>query len=364
MSGSADTGNEVTRAPDRPMALEDLLGAGDRSVASGMRDLLAGLLDVSDRDAGISNVERIKKGVHRLLLESGRATRSVIIKRLDPNVGHRNEVVVTRWLPAVGLGHGGPTHLGTVAERRGKRVWHVYEDMGDETLDAEHPDTSHVEQSVRLVASLHTRFAGHPLLGECRLWGGDLGMTFYESNAVDAIRALEALRPPTVELAPEHGSARDALLWTLRRMLDDVERRRSLLAEHGGPETLLHGDLWRQNVLLVRSDDGAVRPRLIDWDHAAVGHVGYDLSTLLSRFAASERPGVLELYRSEVASAGWRLPDDGILNELFDTAERSRIANRVIWPTIEIRFGSHGDWARDQLIELCHWFDQLAPVLS
>jgi thiamine kinase-like enzyme len=146
-------------------------------------------------------------------------------------------------------------------------------------------------------------------------------------------------------------------------MLDDEDRRRSLLAAHGGPETLLHGDLWRKNVLLVRSTDGQVRPRLIDWDHAAVGQVAYDLSTLLSRFPRPERPAILALYRARVASAGWRLPDEGILNELFDTAERSRIANRVIWPAIHVRYGSHVEWALEQLVEVRSWFDRMEPVL-
>lgn len=50
------------------------------------------------------------------------------------------------------------------------------------------------------------------------------------------------------------------------------------------------------------------RARLIDWDHAAVGPVSYDLSTLLARFSAGARPAVLALYEREVGRAGWRLP--------------------------------------------------------
>jgi hypothetical protein len=96
----------------------------------------------------------------------------------------------------------------------------------------------------------------------------------------------------------------------------------------------------------------------------AVGHVAYDLSTLLSRFPMSERPAILELYRSEVAAAaGWRLPDSDILNELFDTAERCRIANRVTWPAIQIRFGDHVAWALEHLAEIRHWFDRVDRLL-
>ena len=57
-----------------------------------------------------------------------------------------------------------------------------------------------------------------------------------------------------------------------------------------------------------------------------------------------------------------RLPGDDVLNELFDTAERSRIANRVIWPAIEASL--HGpDWAFEQLLEVRRWFEQMEPLL-
>lgn len=342
---------------------EDLLVPDDDAAAANERVLLERFLGVSGSDAAVLHVQRLKRTVHRVRFRVGGTTRSVVVKRLDPDVGHRNHVLATRWLPLAQLPDAGPILLRTVAEPRGRFVWHVYEDFGDASLDAS-ADPGHVGRSVSLVASVHTRFAGHPLLGECRLWGGDLGMSFYRANVIDAICALEGLRSPAVDLRAEHRATRDALLTILQQMLDDEGRRRALVAEHGGPETLLHGDLWLKNVLLVTSEGGEVRPRLIDWDHVAVGHVAYDLSTLLSRFAMSARPAILELYRSEVAAAaGWRLPDSAILNDLFDTAERSRIANRVIWPAIQIRFGGHAAWALEHLAETRQWFDRVDRVL-
>jgi hypothetical protein len=357
----------VTASPDTGTGdqtpLDDLLGWDEDAPDMRRRTVLEHILGVSELDAGTLSAQRIKKDVHRLRYEVAQSTRSVIVKRFDPDVGHRNFVLVTRWLPLAGLQDAGPVLLRTVAEPRGRFVWHVYEDLGEMSLDSDPAEAVHVERSVGLVAAVHMRFAGHPLLAECRLWGGDLGMAFYHANVVDAIRALEALRSVDVDLEAVHRVARDSLLESLRLMLDDEDRRRSLLAAHGGPETLLHGDLWRKNVLLVRSADGQVRPRLIDWDHVAVGQVSYDLSTLLSRFPRPERPAILARYRARVAGTGWRLPDDGILNELFDTAERSRIANRAIWPALQIRFGSHVDWALEQLIEVRRWFDRMEPVL-
>ena len=46
----------------------------------------------------------------------------------------------------------------------------------------------HVAAAVGLIAQLHTRFAGHPLLLECRKYGGDLGIYYFSSNVRDAIR--------------------------------------------------------------------------------------------------------------------------------------------------------------------------------
>lgn len=359
MSAWAD--RQHLAAPDHMRTLEDLLDFRVDSTVAPMRQFLVRLLEQENPEASIRSAHRIKKGVHRLAFDVGATTRSVIFKRLDPDVAHRNQVLVTRWLPAVGLEHGGPPLLGSVAEPDGERIWHVYEDLGEMTLDSDPTDMVRVEESLRLIAAVHGRFAGHALLGECRLWGGDLGMPFYHSNAVDGIRALEALDP--AGWRPVHRTARHTLLETLQEMLDNGAQIASLLAEQGGPETLLHGDLWRQNVLLVPAGQDEFRPRLIDWDHVGVGQVSYDLSTLLSRFASSERHTVLEMYRQEMSPAGWQLPDSRILNRLFDAAERARIANRVIWPAVEIRFGSQMEWALDHLVELSQWFDRIEPVL-
>ena len=61
------------------------------------------------------------------------------------------------------------------------------------------------------------------------------------------------------------------------------------MEEHGGPELMLHGDLWTTNTFVQSTAEGPVA-RLIDWEHAAVGPASYDLSTFLYRFAAADRP--------------------------------------------------------------------------
>ena len=313
--------------------------------------------------------ERLKAHVYRLLVRdardgpNGQRPWSLIVKRLGPERALRNRLVLERWLPAVGLEAVGPRLLGAAAEPDGQRVWHVYGDLGHDSLDAQdpRPDPARVATAVEAIARLHLRFTGHPLLGECRLWGGDLGIHFFTSSVRDAIYALDSLRPPGVALGHEHRALRDRLLGRLHGLLAEAADRGQELQAWGGPETLLHGDLWRSNVLVVATPAGP-QARLIDWDHAAVGPVAYDLSTLLARFPVGDRLWVLEQYRQCTAAGGWRLPTPERLNRLFDTAERARIVNRLIWPAIAVRQGDP-DWGVEALTEVAGWLDAMQPVL-
>src|SRR6266545_2781885 len=151
--------------------------------------------------------------VFRLRFAIDDQTRSVVVKRLKPEIARRNELVAQRWLPAIGLEERSTPLLGSVAARRGACVWQVYDDLGPWELDAGQPDRARVAAAVELIAQIHTRFADHPLLGEIRLHGGDLGIHFYEANVRDAIRALQAWRP-----APGPGALRDRLLERLRQL--------------------------------------------------------------------------------------------------------------------------------------------------
>src|SRR5213594_1832695 len=110
--------------------------------------------------------------VWRLRFEIGGQTRSVVVKRLKPEVARRNELVAQRWLPAIGLGENGTPLLGSVAARCGACVWQVYDDLGSWELDPLKPDRARVQAAVELIARMHLRFADHPLLAEVRLHGG------------------------------------------------------------------------------------------------------------------------------------------------------------------------------------------------
>ena len=324
-----------------------------------LQGLLESIFDGPGIDGELIERQSIKGRVHRLRFDIGGQRRSIVVKRLDPDIARRDELVVKRWLPSVGLEGLAPILLGVAAEGNGSSVWHAYQDLGDVTLDRAAPDPADVERAVREIAALHTRFAGHALLGECRLWGGDLGIAFFGASVRDAASALRSLET-VIDLEDPLASVRDRLLDRLSRLLEDLPRRAVELERFGGPETLLHGDLWRKNVILLGDQGGQVR--LIDWDHAGVGSIVYDLSTLLARFPPPDRSWVLDCYRRAVEPAGWRLPEACRLNALFDTAEQARIANRIIWPAIAVLEGDR-DWGPSALAEIEGWFDALDPLL-
>src|SRR3989442_575639 len=137
--------------------------------------LAEALLDSAAEEEGPAGLERVKSHVYRLRIGSNRRARSVVLKRFDPWLARRNELVARRWLPAIGLGDRCPRLLATAADPRGEWVWHVYEDLGEGAVDAVHTDPARVGAVVDLIAELHTRAAGQALLPECRHFCGDLG---------------------------------------------------------------------------------------------------------------------------------------------------------------------------------------------
>jgi len=322
-----------------------------------LRVLLDELLGGPGRTGHWLDQTRLKprsERVYRLRFVIDDQLRSVVVKRLRPEIARRNELVAQRWLPAIGLSGRGAPVLGSAAARKGGWVWHVYEDLGQCELNPDQADRERVRAAVELIAQVHTRFASQPLLGEVRLHGGDFGISFHEAAVRDALRALAAWQPPG-----DCWALRARLLRRLHRLHDQLPQRAQALAAFGGPETLLHGDLWAVNVFVIPTARG-LRAQLIDWDHAAVGPFTYDLSTFLLRFPAEQRRWVLELYRQAVAPAGWRLPAVQVLNSLFET--HARIVNRLIWPAIA-QVTDHAQWGAEALTEVGHWFELLAPVL-
>ncbi|HEV2669972.1 MAG TPA: aminoglycoside phosphotransferase family protein [Gemmatimonadales bacterium] len=330
----------------------------------GWSELCAVLEDVlpsTAADDGAIELEQLKTRVYRLRIGSNGTARSFVLKRYDPWLARRNELVVQCWLPALGLADRSPRLLATAAERRGRWVWHAYEDLGNGALDPTHTDPGRVEAVVDLLAELHTGAIGHAIVPQCRHYCGNLGAPFFVANVRDAIALLESLAPPHLEPTPDQGELRGRLLGRLYRLRDEMPQRVQMLETLGGPDTLLHGDLWTTNALVADTPDGPTA-RLIDWDHVAVGPVSYDLSTFLYRFAKADRPWILDAYRRAVGRAGWHLPAAQDLNALFETAEYARYANRIIWPAVAL-LEERAAWGFEQLAEVERWFDALNPAL-
>lgn len=342
--------------------LDSLLSGEEQPGITELRRSIQTLLDGPMVSGRLTGHVRLKPSVYRLNFEIGGTAHSVVVKGMKPGTAWRNYLIVRRWLPAAGLETHVPQMLACASESSGAFVWQVYEDLGDQQLDRWRNNPAYVKATVELIANLHRRFARHPLLGECRFWGGDLGISFYEASVRDAIYGLEGLRPPAIEVSPEQMALRNSLLTQLHDLLKELPSRAQALAESGAPETLLHGDLWMENVLIIHTEDD-FQVRLIDWDRAAVGPVTYDLSTFLLRFPPTERQKVLDHYREFSEDLDWQLPGADSLNYLFDTAERARIVSRLIWPAIAILQGDSG-WGWDELAMVGDWFDALEPLLE
>jgi hypothetical protein len=299
---------------------------------------------------------RLGGRVRRLTLSGGRRA-SLIVKRVDRVAARKTALLGRRWLPAAGLQDHGPPLLAS-APAGGGSVWQLFEDLGDCALSPDRPGRSGLEAASRLVARLHLAFAGHSLLpGWVEEFGG-LDERLYAEWVRQASRALEAIR--AAGLPRDRLALRDRLRRRLDALREEEPGRARRLRELGWPVTLLHGDLWPQNVLLPPPRDGR-RARLIDWDRSGVGPVAYDLSTFVARLSPPLRTPALRLYARAVGAAGWRLPGPAELNDAFETTERARLASCLISPAAAAAEGA--GWAFGELATVDAWFAALRPVL-
>jgi fructosamine-3-kinase len=326
--------------------------AGDRAIP----ELERALGDVLPEPTRLVRLITLKRGVHRVVVESRGAERSVVVKRLAPEKARRSELASVRWLPAAGLGRACPALLARAAEREGAFLWHVYEDLGDRALATDPPDWAQVEAVVRLIAMLHSRFVEHPLLTEARWAGGDMGFAFFTSNLSDARYALSALRARPCR--PEREALRERLLARVDDLVATAPMRAEVFRLHAGPETLLHGDLWTTNAVVPA---GARGPCLVDWDHAGVGPASYDVSTFLLRFPREHRASIFRSYVDALGARGWRPPGKPELDVLFETAELARYSNTLCWTALALADGEP-EWAWDGLREVERWFEALGPM--
>ncbi|PYR91836.1 MAG: hypothetical protein DMF84_15960 [Acidobacteria bacterium] len=343
----------MTKTVDLAGEFRHALEACGEHATCELGNLLRELIGGTERVVGL---HRLKSRVFRLDIADGIPSRAVVLKRLEPAVAQRNQLLVERWLPALGLEDRCARLLGVAAEARADCVWHVYEDLGDETL-AVRPDPERVRAAVELAADLHTRASHHRVLPEVRRYSSSRGQQYFIENVRDAIDALDALAASGIETPRQYAGIPNRLRERLMALLADAPRRTRVAEKWGGPDTMVHGDLWPINIF-VRATPNGPRARLVDWDRLAVGPFSYDLSTFLFRLPAASRPQVLEHYRNAVADAAWCLASPAELEMLFDTAERARYANTVIWP-VKALLEERAEWGFPQLADIERWFIDL-----
>jgi Phosphotransferase enzyme family len=338
-AGQLLSGERPTDAPELQRCLREVLGT---------------------RSVRLVDHERLKADVHRLRVAGGGAERSVVVKWSDAVIARRCRLVAWQWLPAAGLEDLGAPLLAVAADRNGEGAWHIYADLPGRPLSTERPVHDEVEAAIVAIARVHTAFAEHPVLRECRLGGGDRGIHFYSANVRDAVIALRSL--DLDRLGPDASAPRDALLQRMSGLENEESERAQVLAAAGGPETLVHGDLWPSNVIVLADGDSPA-VRLIDWDEAGVGPIGFDVSTFLLRFDPPHRRWILDAYRRAVERlAGWDLPHERELNLIFETAAYARLASLLVWSVAAAADGE-SDWLVERLANLVEWFDEVAPVL-
>jgi hypothetical protein len=324
------------------------------SLGPGALELLAGALGRLENGysgAVVAEAAEIRADVHRIGL-AGSVHGSVIAKRIRSKRAQLERRVTDRWLPAAGLDGFGPPRLAAVAEGDGTFVWHLYEDLGPHGLDREGTAEPAVRRAMDRLADLHAGFAGHLMLPEARFAAGDLGAYFYTRSVRDAAATIERLRPPHLRPSKEEAAVRDAVLARLGMLLDDEPRRLELIEQMAGPETLVHGDLTRENVFVVHDGASPSHVRLIDWDHVGVAPAAFDLSTHVAHYPPAMRKVVLDAYTTAMADRGFPFAYDLDWSLLVSTFEAGRLANQLIWLSIGIlegngwTFDGLADWAR------------------
>jgi len=114
-----------------------------------------------------------------------------------------------------------------------------------------------------------------------------------------------------------------ALLTRTRAWLAD---RLQAHAAAGGDFGLIHADVLRENVLMVRGDDGRDHPHLIDFDDCGWGFRAFDLGTVLSQ--CLDEPHLPHLARALSDGYGAHRPFD---RDMVPVMTLARCCTSVGW---------------------------------
>ena len=156
-------------------------------------------------------------------------------------------------------------------------------------------------------------------IGELEVWERVAGwLAAFHASFHGRGAELLALNPHLLEHSESwYGSWRERASAALRASADPragelgpaLERYGDVAAALAAmPTTLIHGELYPANVLVVReARPPDVRP--VDWEMAAVGPGLVDLAALVEGWGAIERDRLVAAYRAGLAAGGAPVPD-------------------------------------------------------
>ena len=99
--------------------LDDLLESKGQPGLQELRALVLELLGGPEASGRLIDEQKLLRSrVYRLRFEVDGDVRSVVAKRFSPDRARREQLVVRRWLPAVGMSQNGPPLLGTAADHQ------------------------------------------------------------------------------------------------------------------------------------------------------------------------------------------------------------------------------------------------------
>lgn len=125
--------------------------------------------------------------------------------------------------------------------------------------------------------------------------------------------------------------ARSALLEAEDPRTAELEAALGGYADHAAalaalPRTLVHGELYPSNVLVVREERDGVYP--VDWEMAAIGPGPVDLAALTGGWGTAERHRLDSAYLEGLAAAGGEAPG---ADELQQSVARCRLHLALQW---------------------------------
>src|SRR5262245_15939724 len=117
-----------------------------------------------------------------------------------------------------------------------------------------------------------------------------------------------------------------SLAVRLSSVLDGYERLIDALASQ--PPTLVHGSFRPQTILVV-DRDGSRRVCVVDWEHAAIGSVLYDLAFISQGYRGADLDGLVDAWHREAMARGVPLPEATRIPFLLDGFRLAKIVRSL-----------------------------------